>query len=329
MGCTRSHRENEPYSYWKHCKVMDKVFAVDKLKRNEEVPEEKIGGSEEEKNIQKKEDEKMYDLIDVDLTELFEKGWELWNKETKETSKSHSKKKGSTSDDIPKVVRFGHLVVFVEPTRNAIFKQHRSKYHYPYITSWVTNTMLGVDMVTIRGNDHMVLSTDLMTGKPVDGIQLKSLYAVSGKNDFKIGSIPQAETATGGLAIWQNNTDIDQGTVKINKETDDYDIIHLIVVEGINGDSLILPYFAETIVSSSSIWHVFDSRKLYRPTEEVSIKGWLRLLTESDSDTSNRDGGWYDWEKFAKRLKVPDVSSKKSKKTADKWRKKTRNTRPC
>jgi len=185
-------------------------------------------------------------------------------------------------------------------------------------------------MVNVGGYEHIILTTDLMTGKEIDDVKISSLYRVKKANvadkelvrDYKIGSIPQAKTRDGGIAIWKKNTDINQGTLKVN-EKEETEYYNLVVVEGNNGDSVVFPYHSEpAAVPKQSIWHIFDSRNLYKPTEEVSVKGWFRFLTTKDKEESSSSGGdngkrdngrWYNWEFLARRLALPDISSKKAK----------------
>lgn len=156
---------------------------------------------------------------------------------------------------------FGQLVIFAEPT----FKPEKEDYNYENenqtILKWIQVTNIGLDAFV--DNENIVsLVTDLKTGKPLADIKI-SLF----------GNSTQATTDENGLA----NLAL--------PESIKYD--GLLVAES-GADMAILPEKLELYLSSNWYkktpgsfyrWSIFDDRGMYRPKEEVSIKGYVRNVT--------------------------------------------------
>ena len=156
---------------------------------------------------------------------------------------------------------FGQLVVFAEPT----FKPEREDYRYENenqtVLKWIQVTNIGLDAFV--DNENIVsLATDLKTGKSLADTKI-SLF----------GNSTEAMTGEKGLA----NLELPE-----NIKHDG-----LLVAES-GGDTAILPEKLE--INSSSNWYkkpaygflrwsVFNDRGMYRPKEEVSIKGYVRRVT--------------------------------------------------
>ncbi|CAF4659263.1 unnamed protein product, partial [Rotaria sp. Silwood2] len=102
--------------------------------------------------------------------------------------------------------------------------------------------------------------TELMTGAPIN----QATVSISNK---------KKETNHQGLCIIEKyTTDNDERKEVENREN------RILVVE--KDDDLCMSVGIETYASELNVyvWHVFNDRGLYKPKEEVHIKGYVRLL---------------------------------------------------
>jgi alpha-2-macroglobulin len=149
---------------------------------------------------------------------------------------------------------FGQLIVVVEPPRN-LFQLNPNRYQ-PVVRAWVQITQIGLDAF----NDHsemVVWTTALKNGAPLSGVTV--------------------EAAPTGQQVTTNS----DGTVRfaIPNST-----AYLVARQGT--DVAMLPrssYWGDDAWNPSQVsdmlrWYVFDDRQMYRPGEEVHMKGWLRRI---------------------------------------------------
>lgn len=163
----------------------------------------------------------------------------------------------------------GQALVIVEPI-TPFNNRERS-----VLASWIQATNIGMDAFV----DHTNLigwTTSLRDGAPLSGVELSLL--------------PSGDaTASGadGLA-----------SLPLNAATKDESLNVLVARKG--DDLAILPEhfdwystsggWHKTPVKDALAWYVFDDRKLYRPGEEVHVKGWIRRITggtRGDVETLN------------------------------------------
>lgn len=149
----------------------------------------------------------------------------------------------------------GHLIVIVQPPRRfSDFWEKRSQ----TVQTWVQATQIGVDAL-IDPTQMLVWTTNLQDGAPLAGV------AIAPNNG--------SATTTGqqGLA---------------NIPLPGSGIQYLVATQG--DDSAILPAssgfwdesgWQKRPLSDEIRWHIFDDRAMYRPGEEVHIKGWLRHIS--------------------------------------------------
>ncbi|HRQ37675.1 MAG TPA: alpha-2-macroglobulin family protein [Chloroflexota bacterium] len=148
---------------------------------------------------------------------------------------------------------FGHLVVVIQPPGPFRDRwQRQSQTIHP----WVQATQIGLDVT--KDNDEMVVwATDLQDGAPLSFVTITS------------GAVETATDAA-GLARFT----IPSGG-----------ILYLVGQQG--DDTAILPYsgyywddygWQPQPVSDELRWHILDDRAMYRPGEEVHVKGWLRHI---------------------------------------------------
>ncbi|MBA3458543.1 MAG: Ig-like domain-containing protein [Deltaproteobacteria bacterium] len=152
----------------------------------------------------------------------------------------------------------GHVIALVEPYP---WNKQRDG-EPPTLISWVQATKLGID-AAVDGDELHAFATDLATGKPLDGIGLEI-------QPFGL----KATSNDGGQATIA----LSPGGVKGS---------HLLVAS--KGDDVAFVadnsgYYSEkgSWVKQSAGkqlgWYVIDDRKMYKPGEEVTLKGWLRLI---------------------------------------------------
>jgi uncharacterized protein YfaS (alpha-2-macroglobulin family) len=150
----------------------------------------------------------------------------------------------------------GHVFLVVEP---AVKAKHEER---EWIKAWVQVTNIGLDAF-VDNNDLIGWATSLKDGRPLEGVQM----AIQPEGN-------SATSAADGLAR----------IALANNQKNAPDIL----VARAGRDVAILPERTEwwytdggwykKAASDSLRWYVFDDRKMYRPGEEVNIKGWLRKI---------------------------------------------------
>ncbi len=155
----------------------------------------------------------------------------------------------------------GHVILAIEPTvKRRDWEQE--------ILLWVQATQIGLDAF-VDQTDLVGWATSLKDGKPIAGAELQ-LFRGAGT---ELGSQAKASTAADGLAKLALPA---SGSQKMLVARKGEDVAFL-------PES---PYWWEGAqsawnrrpVSDSLRWFVFDDRKMYRPSEEVHVKGWIRRL---------------------------------------------------
>ncbi len=155
----------------------------------------------------------------------------------------------------------GHAILAIEPTvKRRDWEQE--------ILLWVQATQIGLDAF-VDQTDLVGWATSLKDGKPIEGAQLELL----GGSGAELGSQAKATTVADGLAKLALPA---SGSQKMLVARKGEDVAFL-------PES---PYWWEGAqsawnrrpVSDSLRWFVFDDRRMYRPSEEVHVKGWIRRL---------------------------------------------------
>lgn len=152
--------------------------------------------------------------------------------------------------------RFGHFIVVVEPSRS-LFDLDSNRYR-PVIQAWVQVTNIGLDAI-VDHSEMVVWATELSSGAPLANV---SIEAQPSGQKFETG---------------------EDGTIRFDLPSTN--TASLIARQG--SDTVILPhsdyYWGDSTWSRRSItdelrWYMFDDRQMYRPGEEVHIKGWIRKI---------------------------------------------------
>lgn len=186
---------------------------------------------------------------------------------------------------------YGHAVLVVEPALRD------KRYYYECLPSltWLQSTGMGIDAAL----DYEKMSayvSDLKTGKPLGGIDISlhnDKYNVINTvtNAAGVGDFLLADTSGRGFLLAKNGND-----TAILRESNDYQSDYT--------------DWRKKAPYSASRWHVFDDRKMYRPGEEVSVKGYIRTVTGgTTSDIAEIDG-----EEKAVNYKLKDTRGNEIKK---------------
>ncbi len=206
---------------------------------------------------------------------------------------------------------FGNVILAVEPT------VRRDKYDRTQILTWLQATQIGLDAF-VDNTELVGFATELKTGKPIGGVDL-SIYpngkiVTGGKTaQNEPGYI---ERAWNWLTNWGSSqadeiqsidTDGTAGTPEKIEEsqtnrTGENGILRLqlpdapaekhanMLIAKRGKDVAFLPENTEYYWQDSGSWYkksesdslrwfVFDDRKMYKPKEEVAIKGYIRKIT--------------------------------------------------
>ncbi|MBA3242526.1 MAG: Ig-like domain-containing protein, partial [Acidobacteria bacterium] len=151
----------------------------------------------------------------------------------------------------------GSVFVVVEQTTPPFMRAERQR-----IQTWAQVTNIGLDAFVDRA-ELVGWATSLKDGQPLAGVEL-SLHAsgpraLSGGDGVARLALPPKSSGTTGLLVARRGAEV-----------------------------AILPERAEWWSTENGWvrreardalrWYVFDDRKMYRPGEEVSVKGWLRRV---------------------------------------------------
>jgi len=163
----------------------------------------------------------------------------------------------------------GHVVAIVEPS------PWPHNWNPPRMIAWVQATKLGID-ASVDGDDLHAFATDLGTGKPAANVELEIRpYGLRGKTDDKgIATIALGDRSLKGANFLVAKRGSDTAFVT---EYDGW--------WNENGSWIKRPH--QTNLS----WYVTDDRRMYKPGEDVALKGWLRKIDYGkNGDVRGLDG---------------------------------------
>jgi alpha-2-macroglobulin len=148
----------------------------------------------------------------------------------------------------------GHALVIVQP------HPWPHTYRAPKMIAWVQATKLAID-AHVDGENMLAFVTELDGGKPVAGVEveLKPSSAKATTDANGLATIPLSTSAVGAHYV-SARRGADIAFVTESPYLNDYSSWHR---QG-----------RDRQVS----WYVLDDRKLYKPGEQVSLKGWLRVV---------------------------------------------------
>ncbi|MCA1900157.1 MAG: Ig-like domain-containing protein, partial [Chloroflexi bacterium] len=151
----------------------------------------------------------------------------------------------------------GQFVVIVEPPPS-LFENDQAKWRRfsQTVIAWVQVTQIGLDAFTDH-SEMIAWATDLKTGAPLAGVSIKPNVGAGGK------------TGDDGIVRF----DIPSGATYLVAETAN-DLAILPRSNYYYGDDAWVP----SPPNDALRWYVFDDRGMYKPGEEVHIKGWIRKV---------------------------------------------------
>jgi uncharacterized protein YfaS (alpha-2-macroglobulin family) len=144
----------------------------------------------------------------------------------------------------------GQAVVVVESTRAMPKDSFRPEHHV-----WVQSTQIGLD-VMIEDDQVVGWATRLADGAPMEGVEVQLLGAGSAKTDRQgLARVPLTSTP-GRLVVGRKGEDV-------------------VIVPGAYYGGLT---YALVERSDAVRWLVYDDRGMYKPGEEMRVKGWVRRM---------------------------------------------------
>jgi len=157
--------------------------------------------------------------------------------------------------------QYGHFIVIVEPDLS-LLDNLRNRY-YQTVKTWVQVTDIGLDAFADH-SEMLVWATDLQSGSP-----LSQVVITAGES-----GLTASTDSNGNATLALPNTSID----------------YLVARQG-NDEALLPPslyawsdggWQARPIIDELR-WYVLDDRQMYRPGEDVHVKGWIRNITGSQT----------------------------------------------
>jgi alpha-2-macroglobulin len=157
----------------------------------------------------------------------------------------------------------GHALLIVEPTAPVM-----TPFGPQFITTWIQATEIGLDAFADR-TQLLGWATSLKEGKPIAGARLELLEEAPGGK-----AIAGATAQTGADGLAQITLPSEGGRkVLVARHGDDAALLLENPGWWDDGGGWMKRPPIDTLR-----WHVFDDRAIYRPGEEVHIKGWLRRV---------------------------------------------------
>ena len=149
---------------------------------------------------------------------------------------------------------YGHFVVVVKPPKG-FFEEER---YWEIVHAWVQVTQIGLDAFADH-SDMLAWTTALKDGAPLAGVSITSEPAGVDETTGEDGTARFAIPSSGAQYL----------------------------VASLGEDQALLPRSVNFWGDDAWIsrppndhlrWYVFDDRQIYKPGEEVSIKGWMRRI---------------------------------------------------
>ncbi len=154
----------------------------------------------------------------------------------------------------------GHIIVVVEPERDllpSIFSQRG--YRAPVLFAWIQGTRIGLDAFVDQGQ-MLAWANDLRDGAPLKGVELA------------LSSGGAATTAADGTATLPLPAGKPAQMLIARQGNDTAFLPQNTYYWGADGG------WQQQPLTDALRWYVFDDRGIYRPGEEVHVKGWLRVV---------------------------------------------------
>ena len=158
---------------------------------------------------------------------------------------------------------FGHFIVIAKPPKG-LFEQER---YWEHVNVWVQVTQIGLDAF-VDHSEMVAWTTSLLDGTPLQGLTVETAPGIQGAVTGSDGQV-RFPIPSGGVTYLVARQGDDQAILPANTYLWD--------------DS----GWSRRSTEDELRWYVIDDRQMYRPGEEVHIKGWLRRLgRRQDGDVS-------------------------------------------
>lgn len=206
---------------------------------------------------------------------------------------------------------FGNVIVDIEPT------VRRDKYDRTRIFTWLQSTQIGLDAF-VDSSELVGFATELKTGKPLNGVEFSIypngkavsethtphetesttgswwnwLWSWGSSQADEIQSVDAdgAVVETETIAEAQTNKTAANGILRLPLPDSPSDKGQNMLIAKRGKDVAFLPENTEYYWQEGGTWYkkgehdslrwfVFDDRKMYRPKEEVAVKGYIRKIT--------------------------------------------------
>lgn len=152
---------------------------------------------------------------------------------------------------------FGHAVVVVEPAIPSKDRYSRQK-----VVAWVQATQIGLDAF-VDNSELVGWATSLKDGKPISGVQMtiqqSNIGGVTEENGIAHLALKSVATKGPNILVARKGRDLailPENNYWWNEQGG----------------------WVKREATDSLRWFVFDDRKMYRPGEEVHLKGWVRRV---------------------------------------------------
>ncbi len=163
---------------------------------------------------------------------------------------------------------FGNLLLEITP--NKTMPTVAMPEYKPTIRTWVQATQIGLDGF-IDPTEFIGWATSLKSGEPLQGVTLtlgtSGASAVTDKTGIAKINLPNYVSEKHGK----------EGDFLLAKKGDD---VAFLPESTYNPNSS--PWYRQERGDNAS-WFIFDDRKMYKPNEEVSVKGWIRKVDQREN----------------------------------------------
>lgn len=167
--------------------------------------------------------------------------------------------------------KYGQFIVVVAPPAN--LQQDPSQRYWQTINAWVQVTQIGLDAYFDNG-EMLLWASALKDGAPLNGVKLT---AYPGQQEAATG-----ENGTARMPVPQGSTYL------VAQQGDDLAILP-------RSDSVWSDEAWQSWPQVDELrWYIFDDRQMYRPGEEVHVKGWLRRVGAGPKGDVSLVGGQVD-----------------------------------
>jgi uncharacterized protein YfaS (alpha-2-macroglobulin family) len=159
---------------------------------------------------------------------------------------------------------YGHVFILVEPVEKNEEAVNVYAYRQNLVEAWVQSTEIGLDAF-VDNNELVVWTNSLKDGNPLAGVE------VSVSPDDLAGS--SGANGLTRLPFNDSSKTNDKPSLIVGRRGKD---VAILSQEYSTPQSTHSPSWRASYGRGTDRWYVFDDRKLYRPGEEVNIKGWIR-----------------------------------------------------